>query len=82
MLNPILAFGMPSGPELLVIIIVIVVLFGAKKIPEIARSLGRSSGEFKRGIKEGQKAAAEEAQALRDDLDGDDTPKDDTPKAE
>jgi TatA/E family protein of Tat protein translocase len=30
-----------------------VLLFGAKKLPELARSLGRSSSEFKKGIKEG-----------------------------
>lgn len=41
-------------PELIVIgIIAIAVIFGAKKIPEIAHSLGRSSNEFKKGLKEG-----------------------------
>ena len=34
-------------------VIAIVVLFGATKLPEIARNLGRSSNEFKRGLKEG-----------------------------
>jgi sec-independent protein translocase protein TatA len=46
---------MPGPSEWLVIAIVaLVVIFGAKKIPEIARSLGRSSSEFKKGVKEGQ----------------------------
>ncbi len=41
-------------PELLIVaIIAVAVLFGAKKIPEIARSVGRAQGEFKKGIKEG-----------------------------
>jgi sec-independent protein translocase protein TatA len=44
---------MGIGPEWLVVILVIVVLFGAKKLPELARSLGRSSSEFKKGLKEG-----------------------------
>jgi sec-independent protein translocase protein TatA len=44
---------MGFGPEWLVVILVIVVLFGAKKLPELARSLGRSSNEFKKGLKEG-----------------------------
>jgi len=34
-------------------IVAIVVIFGATKLPEIARNLGRSSGEFKKGLKEG-----------------------------
>jgi sec-independent protein translocase protein TatA len=41
-------------PELLIVaVIAVAVLFGAKKIPEIARSVGRAQGEFKKGIKEG-----------------------------
>ncbi len=34
-------------------IVAIAVIFGATKLPEIARNLGRSSNEFKRGLKEG-----------------------------
>lgn len=44
---------MPGGPEWIIILIVVVLLFGAKKLPEFARSLGRSSSEFKKGIREG-----------------------------
>jgi sec-independent protein translocase protein TatA len=41
-------------PELLIVAIVaVVVLFGAKKLPEMARSAGRAQGEFKKGLKEG-----------------------------
>ncbi len=40
-------------PELLIILGVIVLLFGAKKLPDLARSLGRSTSEFKKGVKEG-----------------------------
>jgi len=38
--------------ELLLILIVVVLLFGAKKIPELARGLGRGMTEFKRGMKD------------------------------
>jgi len=47
-------------PEMIIVgIVAIAVLFGFKKIPEIARSLGRSQGEFKKGMKEGQVLDAE-----------------------
>jgi sec-independent protein translocase protein TatA len=42
------------GPEWIVVgLIAVVVLFGAKKLPEMARSVGRAQGEFKKGLKEG-----------------------------
>ena len=46
-------------------ILIVVLVFGAKKIPEIARALGRSSGEFKKGLKEGNAAAAEKADEIK-----------------
>ena len=39
-------------PELLIILLVIVVLFGARKLPDLARSLGKSLSEFKKGREE------------------------------
>ena len=45
----------------IVAIIGVVVLFGASKLPEIARNLGRSSGEFKKGLKEGHHETTSEA---------------------
>lgn len=39
-------------PELLVILLIVLLLFGAQRLPEIARSIGRSLHEFKRGVKE------------------------------
>ena len=39
-----------------IIVIVGVLLFGAKKIPELARTLGKSKGEFEKGKLEGDKA--------------------------
>ena len=35
------------------ILLVAVILFGSKKLPEMARSLGRAQGEFKKGLQEG-----------------------------
>ena len=39
-------------PELLVILLIVLLLFGAARLPEIARSLGKSIQEFKKGVKE------------------------------
>ncbi len=42
------------GPEWIIVgVIAVAVLFGAKKLPEMARSVGRAQGEFKKGLKEG-----------------------------
>lgn len=48
--------GIPSlGPtELIIALVVILLLFGAKRIPELARGLGSGVREFKAGTKEGQ----------------------------
>jgi sec-independent protein translocase protein TatA len=53
-----LAFGIPSGPDLIVLLIIVLVLFGAKRLPEIARSLGESVHEFKKAKKEFEEAAS------------------------
>lgn len=64
MINPNLAFFQNLGlPEILLILVAVILIFGAKKIPEIARSLGKSVGEFKKGREEGEKAAADAAKA-------------------
>ena len=38
--------------ELVVILLIVLVLFGASRLPEIARALGKSVNEFKKGTKE------------------------------
>jgi len=45
--------AMPQGPELIIILVVILLLFGGAKLPKLARSLGQAQNEFKRGLKEG-----------------------------
>ena len=43
----------PLGPpEILIILGILLFLFGAKKLPELARGMGRSLGEFKKGKEE------------------------------
>ena len=41
-----------SGPELMLVLVVILVLFGAKRIPEFAKGLGKGINEFKKASRE------------------------------
>jgi len=51
--------GMPSGTELLLIFGIIVLLFGAKKIPDLAKGLGKGIKNFKQEMKEVDEAEVE-----------------------
>jgi sec-independent protein translocase protein TatA len=46
-------FGL-GMPELVVILVVALLLFGAKRLPEIGKSFGRAISSFKQGMKEGE----------------------------
>jgi sec-independent protein translocase protein TatA len=59
--------GMPGPMEIVLIVAVIVLLFGAKKIPELAKGLGQ-------GIKEFKKASQDIKQELNDDREQKSTP--------
>ncbi|POG54611.1 Sec-independent protein translocase subunit TatA/TatB [Haloferax marisrubri] len=61
--------GLPGGPELLVVLLIVVLLFGANKIPKLARSSGQAIGEFQRG--------REEIEDELEDMKGDDEDEDD-----
>jgi len=53
--------GMPSGIELLVIAGVILLLFGGKKIPELAKGLGSGIKNFKKAVKDDEVADVKDA---------------------
>jgi sec-independent protein translocase protein TatA len=57
-IDPQLLLSMPSGGEWITILLVVVVLFGGKKIPELARGLGKGIREFN-DAKEGVKSEIE-----------------------
>ena len=63
-----LAFLSPASlgfQEILIVILVIAALFGAKRIPEAARGLGRAALEFKRGKMQVEKEIADMAKDLK-----------------
>ena len=57
----VLAIGGLGTPELLVIAVVIFLLFGATRLPQLAKSLGQSKRAFKEGLEEAEKEAQQEA---------------------
>jgi sec-independent protein translocase protein TatA len=58
-MQPLAFFG--RGEDWLIVLLIIVILFGSTRIPQLARSLGRSVSEFKKGVREGEE---EEKKAL------------------
>ena len=48
----------PGLFQIIIVLVVLLVLFGGKKIPEIARNLGKGLGEFKKGLKEAESDVA------------------------
>jgi sec-independent protein translocase protein TatA len=57
-------FGLPGGQELWLLLLLAVLLFGAKKIPELARGLGRSIGEFRKAKEEFEREIEKSAEEL------------------
>ncbi|HSR74236.1 MAG TPA: twin-arginine translocase TatA/TatE family subunit [Sulfurovum sp.] len=51
--------GMPSMPELLIVLAIVVLLFGAKKIPDLAKGVGKGIKDFKKAIKEDEEDTKE-----------------------
>jgi sec-independent protein translocase protein TatA len=55
-----LAIGGLGTPEILVIAVVIFLLFGATRLPQLAKSLGQSKRAFKEGLEEGDRESQKE----------------------
>lgn len=67
---------MPGGPEFIWIFIIVLLLFGAKKLPELARGVGKSMGEFKKAREEFER----EISRSEDDASRDERKKEASPK--
>jgi sec-independent protein translocase protein TatA len=52
MLNNIFLLGMPGGPEWIVIAIIVLLLFGGKKLPELMKGIGGGIKEFKKATRD------------------------------
>ena len=64
MANLLLLGFLPSGSEWIIIALVILLLFGGKKIPELMKGLGKGVKNFKDGVNE----AKEEINKAKDDI--------------
>ena len=49
-----------GAPELIIILLIVMLIFGGAKLPKLARSLGESSKEFKKGLAEGNATTEDE----------------------
>ena len=61
MFFPLVALSMPGGPEWVFIFFLCLLLFGAKRLPELARGLGKSVGEFQKAKEEIEREIAKAA---------------------
>jgi sec-independent protein translocase protein TatA len=74
-MSTILFIGGIGGPELLIVLLIAVFLFGANKLPKLARSSGQAIGEFQKGREEIEadiRRSAREARASASDEDATD----------
>jgi sec-independent protein translocase protein TatA len=72
-------FGpVPGGMEMVVILLIAVLLFGANKIPKLARSTGQAMGEFQKGRQQVEQELEEMEETMEPDADLEDGSKDDT----
>ncbi len=72
LLKPFLLFSMPGGMELIVIVLVVLLLFGAKKIPELARGMGKGIREFKDASREIKREIETEVKSVENEAKIDD----------
>jgi sec-independent protein translocase protein TatA len=64
-LGAILLFSLPSGGELILILLVVLLFFGAKRLPDLARGMGRAIREFKDATKEIKNEIEEGGKAIK-----------------
>jgi sec-independent protein translocase protein TatA len=61
-------FGSLGATEIILIIVAIILLFGAKKIPELAQGIGKGMKEFKKAVKEVEEDITEIKDEVKSDI--------------
>jgi len=68
------------GPDILIVLVVIALLFGGSQLPKLARSLGSAKGEFEKGLQEGEVKGAAKAKGADKSKDDDKSKEDEKAK--
>ena len=68
-------FGSLGGPEIILILLFVLIFFGAKKLPDLAKGLGQGIREFRKAAKDVQEEVEKEAHKIEDAAKTSDTPK-------
>lgn len=68
MMNTMLSFGMPGGWEWIIILVVVLLLFGGSRLPQLAKSIGQSKRAFREGLDAEEEEARLEEQRRRERL--------------
>ncbi|HEX5084626.1 MAG TPA: twin-arginine translocase TatA/TatE family subunit [Blastocatellia bacterium] len=63
-MNNLLLFWAPGLPETIIILVIVLILFGANRLPQLAKGMGESIRNFKTGMSEAE--AEEEKQSVKD----------------
>ena len=64
---PLAFLGLPGGSEIPILGLVILLLFGGSKIPQLMRGLGQGIGELKKGLEEGKQAFKESSEEKKEE---------------
>ena len=82
MVAPVLQIGLPGTQEMMIILLIAVLLFGANKIPKLARSTGEAMGEFQKGREEVEQELNDIREGGSDDVTTTETTADETVETE